>query len=40
MREMEVVKLNPSLTEMFRRLLHPAGQTRAAKSVEVFGWLT
>ena len=31
--------MNPSLTEMFQRLLHPVGQTRAAKSVEVFGWL-
>ena len=31
--------MNPSLTEMFRRLLNAAGQTRAAKSVEVFGWL-
>ena len=31
--------MNPSLTEMFRRLLKAVGQTRAAKSVEVFGWL-
>ena len=31
--------MNPSLTEMFRRLLNAEGQTRAAKSVEVFGWL-
>ena len=31
--------MNPSLTEMFRRLLKAEGQTRAAKSVEVFGWL-
>lgn len=30
---------NPSFTEMFSRLLHPPSQTRAAKSVEVFGWL-
>jgi len=33
------VEMNPSLTKMFRRLLSAAGQTRAAKSVEVFGWL-
>jgi hypothetical protein len=31
--------MNPTLTEMFHRLLKPVGQTRAAKSVEVFGWL-
>lgn len=29
----------PSLQEMFRRLLHPAARTRAAWTVEVFGWL-
>lgn len=30
---------NPSLAAMFSRLLHPPVQTRAARSVEVFGWL-
>jgi hypothetical protein len=30
---------NPSLAEMFARLLHPTAQTRAAKTVEAFGWL-
>ena len=30
---------NPSLAEMFARLLRPPGQTRAAKTVEAFGWL-
>ena len=30
---------NPPLTEMFSRLLRPPFQTRAAKSVEAFGWL-
>ena len=33
------IEMNPSLTKMFRRLLKAEGQTRAAKSVEVFGWL-
>ena len=31
--------MNPTLGEMFHRLLKPTAQTRAAKSVEVFGWL-
>ena len=31
--------MKPSLTEMFRRLLNAEGHTRAATSVEVFGWL-
>ncbi len=31
--------MNPTLAEMFQRLLHPVGQTRAAKTVEVFGWV-
>ena len=30
---------NPSLAEMFSRLLRAPEQTRAAKSVEAFGWL-
>lgn len=30
---------NPTFPEMFTRLLHPAEQTRAARSVEAFGWL-
>lgn len=30
---------NPTLSEMFSRLLRPAAQTRAAKTVEAFGWL-
>ena len=30
---------NPPFAEMFARLLRPPVQTRAAKSVEVFGWL-
>jgi len=30
---------NPSFAEMFGRLLRPPVQTRAAKSVEAFGWL-
>jgi hypothetical protein len=30
---------NPTFAEMFNRLLRPAAQTRAAKSVEAFGWL-
>jgi len=29
----------PSVEEMFRRLLSAKGQGRAAKTVEVFGWL-
>ena len=29
----------PSLSEMFRRLFNAEGQTRAARSVESFGWL-
>ena len=29
----------PTLTEMFRRFLNAEGQTRAAISVEYFGWL-
>jgi hypothetical protein len=29
----------PTLSEMFRRLLNADGQTRAARSVESFGWL-
>ena len=29
----------PSLSEMFRRLFNVEGQTRAARSVESFGWL-
>jgi hypothetical protein len=29
----------PSLSEMFRRLFNAEGQTRAARSVEIFGWL-
>jgi len=29
----------PSISEMFRRLFNAEGQTRAARSVEVFGWL-
>jgi hypothetical protein len=32
-------QMNPPLNEMFQRLLSAPGQTRAAKSVEVFGWL-
>lgn len=31
--------MNPPLSEMFGRLLRAEAQTRAAKSVEVFGWL-
>ena len=31
--------MTPSLEEMFRRLLNAEGQTRAARSVESFGWL-
>ena len=30
---------NPSIKEMFCRLLKAPGQTRAARTVEVFGWL-
>jgi hypothetical protein len=30
---------NPPLSEMLARLLRPAAQTRAAKTVEAFGWL-
>jgi uncharacterized protein YjeT (DUF2065 family) len=30
---------NPTLVEMFARLLRPSEQTRAAKTVEAFGWL-
>ena len=29
----------PSFAQMFRRLLSPVGQSRAAKTVEVYGWL-
>jgi hypothetical protein len=29
----------PSISEMFRRLFNAEGQTRAARSVEIFGWL-
>ena len=29
----------PKLSEMFRRFLEAEGQTRAARSVEYFGWL-
>ena len=31
--------MTPSLGEMFRRLFNAEGQTRAARSVEAFGWL-
>jgi len=31
--------MTPTLGEMFRRLLNAEGQTRAARSVESFGWL-
>jgi hypothetical protein len=31
--------MTPSLNEMFRRLFNAEGQTRAARSVEAFGWL-
>jgi hypothetical protein len=31
--------MTPTLSEMFRRLLNAEGQTRAARSVESFGWL-
>jgi uncharacterized protein YjeT (DUF2065 family) len=30
---------NPPLADMFSRLLRPTEQTRAAKTVEAFGWL-
>jgi len=30
---------NPPIKEMFCRLLKASGQTRAAKTVELFGWL-
>ncbi len=30
---------NPSFAEMFDRLLRPTAQTRAAKTVEAYGWL-
>ncbi len=30
---------NPTFAEMLRRLLTAAGQSRSAKTVEVFGWL-
>jgi hypothetical protein len=29
----------PSFTEMFHRLLHAPGQSRTARTVEVFGWV-
>jgi hypothetical protein len=29
----------PSFSEMFHRLLHAPGQTRTARTVELFGWL-
>ena len=32
-------RATPTLREMFRSLLRPASQTRAARSVEYFGWL-
>lgn len=32
-------RLNPSLREMFRRLFNAEGQSRAARTVEYFGWL-
>src|SRR5258708_7308974 len=31
--------MTPTLSEMFRRLFNAEGQTRAARSVESFGWL-
>src|SRR5215469_15027291 len=31
--------MTPSISEMFRRLFNAEGQTRAARSVEIFGWL-
>lgn len=31
--------MTPSISEMFRRLFNAEGQSRAARSVEVFGWL-
>ena len=30
----------PSLGEMFQRLLNKQGQSRTARTVECFGWLT
>lgn len=31
--------MHPSLREMFHRLLHAPGQSRSARTVELFGWL-
>jgi hypothetical protein len=33
------MQMPPTLSEMFRRLFNAEGQTRAARSVESFGWL-
>jgi mono/diheme cytochrome c family protein len=35
----ESLQMTPSLHEMFRRLINAEGQTRAARTVESFGWI-